>query len=149
MYLPESLRNMIQAKNWVDSLPLNYKYSAGVSGQRFAEGLKQGKILGSKCNRCGETFLPPSLYCPKCYVYTSEYVEVQPNGEIYTFTEVDGRVVALIKFPGVNGGLIHTVKKPSAGKIRIGLRVSAVFRPTEQRKGDIADIEFFEIRPHL
>lgn len=148
MSLPDGLRNTSQAKNWVDSLPLSYKYSAGVSGQRFAEGLKQGKILGSKCSKCGETFLPPSLYCPNCFVYSSEYVEIPPYGEIFSFAEADGKAIALIRFQGVTGGLIHVVKRPSAGKLKIGLRVSAVFRPAEQRKGDLTDIEFFEIRPH-
>lgn len=141
----DEIRNVGQAKTWVDHLPLNYKYSAGVAGQRFAEGLKQGKILGSKCSKCGQTFLPPSIYCPECYVYTSEYVEVGPQGELYSFAERNNRVVGLIRFSGVRGGLIHYVKKPAAGKLRVGLKVRASFRPADQRVGDLADIEFFEI----
>jgi len=148
MTYPDNLTNFAQAKSWTDHLPLNYKYSAGVAGQKFAEGLKQGKILGSKCAKCGETFLPPSIYCHNCFVYTSEYVEIPPQGEIYSYTEMGDAVVALVRFDGVKGGLIHYVRKPDAGKLRIGLRVQAVFRPAEQRKGDLTtDIEWFEIRP--
>lgn len=146
MEYPKDVERVGQARSWVDHLPLNYKYSAGVAGQRFAEGLKQGKILGSRCPKCGETFLPPSIYCPNCYVYTSEYVEVGPEGEVYSFAEREGRVVALIKFRGVSGGLIHYVRKPDAGKLRVGQRVIPVFKPAEQRRGDLFDIEFFEIR---
>lgn len=144
---PEDVTHVAQAKSWVDHLPLNYKYSAGVAGQRFAEGLKQGKILGSKCPRCGQTILPPSIYCPDCYVYTAEYVEIPPVGEIYSFAERGDTVVAVIRFSGVKGGLIHYVRRPDAGRLRMGLKVKPVFRPPEQRKGDLFDIEFFEVSP--
>jgi uncharacterized OB-fold protein len=146
MDLSDGLKNVFQTKAWKDTLPLNYKYSAGVAGQRFAEGLKQGRIIGSKCGKCGQIFVPPSLYCHACYVYTTEYVEVPPYGEIYSFTESGGVIVALIRFKGVTGGLIHYIRRPGAGKLKIGLSVAAVFKPQESRRGDITDIEYFEVR---
>jgi len=47
--------------------PFQYNVTAGTAYSRFLEGLKNGKIYGTYCNRCGHVFVPPKMYCPYCF----------------------------------------------------------------------------------
>ncbi len=51
-------------------------------------------------------------------------------------------VYGLIRFPKVDGGLVHIIDaKPE--KVRIGMRVKAKLMPKKERSGSILDIENF------
>ncbi|MEE9115289.1 MAG: OB-fold domain-containing protein [Thermoplasmata archaeon] len=51
-------------------------------------------------------------------------------------------VYGLIRFPKVEGGLVHFIAaKPE--KVKIGMRVKAKLRPKKERTGSILDIESF------
>jgi uncharacterized OB-fold protein len=54
----------------------------------FWEGLKQGKVLATKCTRCGKIYFPPNADCPDCLVPSLEWVELSKEAEIETFTHV-------------------------------------------------------------
>jgi uncharacterized protein len=51
---------------WRDTIRLRYEYTAGIAGETFLRALKDGKILASKCARCGEVRVPPRIYCLEC-----------------------------------------------------------------------------------
>ncbi|MDG6995391.1 MAG: Zn-ribbon domain-containing OB-fold protein [Nitrososphaerota archaeon] len=144
----EKLTNNEQARKWSDHIPLQYKYTAGVAGERFLQLLKQEKILGSVCKQCNKMFVPPKIFCKDCFVQLSEWREVQPNSSyIYSFTVLNNsgvkETVVLVKFDGAEGGLLGRFK---AGKEepRIGMRVKPVFKPKEERRGELEDILHFE-----
>jgi len=50
-------------------------------------------------------------------------------------------VFGTIKLDGADTGIIHLLGEIDFEKIRIGMRVKAVFN--EERKGDIRDIKYF------
>ncbi len=58
---------------------------------KFFQGLKQGKLLGTKCTNpdCSakEIFIPPRPDCVDCW-HRAEWVEVKPEGTIYTYSEI-------------------------------------------------------------
>ena len=54
----------------------------------YNEALKQNKILGLKCNSCGEITVPPKMACRQCGSPDIEVVEVKTDGKIKTFTTV-------------------------------------------------------------
>jgi uncharacterized OB-fold protein len=54
----------------------------------FWEGLKQGKVLATKCTQCGKLYFPPNADCPDCLVSNLEWVELSKEAEIETFTHV-------------------------------------------------------------
>ncbi len=130
---------------WVDSLPLEYKYSLGVAGKTFSEGLKQGKILASKCSRCNESRIPPSIYCVGCFGYSDGYVQVSETGTLYSFASRGDVVVAAVEFKGVKGLLFHRLAVSDRNKLEIGAPVRPVFVQQAIRKGDITDIDHFEL----
>jgi len=54
---------------------------------RFIEGLKQGKLLGTKCGKCGAKYLPPRQHC-KCGSHEIEWYEAPTRGKLVTYTMV-------------------------------------------------------------
>jgi uncharacterized OB-fold protein len=54
----------------------------------FWEGLKQGKVLATRCTQCGKLYFPPNADCPDCLVPSLEWVELSKEAEIETFTHV-------------------------------------------------------------
>ena len=132
-----------------------YVYTPGLHGLEFARKLiEEGKLVAT---RCGDTvYLPPTTFCPD--LSEGEVVEVPLDQPwiVRTYTVVyrdmwgnrlpEPRIIAVLvpEEPGnVEGGLIHYVKADPA-TVYIGMRVKPRLKPREERKGTIADIEWFE-----
>jgi uncharacterized OB-fold protein len=54
----------------------------------FWEALKQGKILATKCKKCGKLYFPPAADCSNCLASEMEWVELSNEATIETFTHV-------------------------------------------------------------
>ncbi len=54
----------------------------------FREGLREGKLLGLKCNDCGGYTAPPRKVCGECGSENMEVVSLSGRGEIQTFTVI-------------------------------------------------------------
>jgi uncharacterized OB-fold protein len=54
---------------------------------KVIEGLQQGKLFGTKCNKCGARYLPPRTHC-KCGAHEIEWYEAPTKGKLVTFTMV-------------------------------------------------------------
>ncbi|WP_409366381.1 Zn-ribbon domain-containing OB-fold protein [Metallosphaera sp. D4-4] len=112
---------------WKDVMEVErYVYTAGPDGEKFLRGLREGKILGRKCPRCGRVYVPPRMYCEDCFVENGEYVEVkEPYLDSFTtiyHDNADRRLdqpvtVGLVRFKGASGGLLAIVQGiPEIGK---------------------------------
>lgn len=123
-------------KNWY------HAHSYGGWG-RFFKGLRQGKLLATRCTNaaCAEKrlWLPPRCECPDCW-HAMEWVEAPTVGEIFTHSTV--------KYPGapfrasipcplisvtIEGVCTKLMSYLKEGTPRMGLAVRAVFnreRPT-------------------
>jgi uncharacterized OB-fold protein len=142
-------------------LRLPYRWSAGVAGTKFLEGLKNGKILGTRCPKCRRVLVPVRRFCPRCFVDTTELVEVRDEGTLRTFTIINYRytgqpkdppyIVGVIKLDGADVGFTHFIGgvdlsdiERAGRELKVGTRVRAVWKPKEKREGSIFDIEYFE-----
>ena len=54
----------------------------------FAEGLEQGKLLGSRCKTCGLVQYPPRSDCPQCRSSEFEWMEITGQGRLLTYTSI-------------------------------------------------------------
>ncbi|MHC4093853.1 MAG: Zn-ribbon domain-containing OB-fold protein [Planctomycetota bacterium] len=52
----------------------------------FAVHLKDGRLMGSRCKKCGFQTFPPRADCPKCMSGEFEFTEYSGKGEIYTYS---------------------------------------------------------------
>lgn len=140
-------------------ITLPYRWVVGPAGVRFFQGLKEKKILGTKCHKCGRVLVPGRKFCPRCFVELFDWVEVSDEGTIRTYAFVNysfvGQprdppyIVATIDLDGADTGFSHYVmgidfSDPEKVKdqVKIGMRVKAVWK--EKREGAITDIDYFK-----
>ena len=150
MPLKDRVTSVEGLRSWNDQIPFHYEYTAGLAGERFLRGLREGTILAAECSKCGKKFLPPKAYCVDCYVEISRFKEVGPEGVVAAITHSSvgfggerlekPKTFLFVGFKGVTGGLIHTASTPG---LEIGTRVLPVFRPKAKRKGTMLDIDGF------
>jgi uncharacterized OB-fold protein len=54
----------------------------------FAQHLKDGYLMASRCKECGETSFPPRADCGECMSPDFEFVEISGKGTLHTFTKI-------------------------------------------------------------
>jgi uncharacterized OB-fold protein len=139
------------AKHWPDSIPLEFHYTAGVAGEEFLRELKDnGRLIASKCPKCRNSYVPARMYCATCFVETKDRHNITSQGVVYSFAVVDRdrsgnrlqkpAVVALVKFEGVKGGIVHLLNVKSPKEASIGMRVAPLLKEQGERTGSLLDI---------
>jgi len=68
---------------------LHITYNLPISRtSRFWQGLKEGKIYATKCQKCGKLHFPPVADCGDCGSSNLKWTELDGEGEIETFTQI-------------------------------------------------------------
>lgn len=151
----EKVSQIDQTKPIRNELPLSYLYTAGIAGERFFREIKDnGKLFATKCPKCNLVYLPPSLFCERCFSQMEDWLVVKHQGTVHTYTisyiDLDGAkldkpvILAFVQFDGIHGGLVHFLDEIKPEKVKIGIPVEAVFKPKAERTGSILDIKYFK-----
>ena len=121
---------------------LDYRYTPGLAASRFLRAVADGRLIGQRCPACGRVYIPPRGSCPTDGVPTEEEVELADTGVITTFCVVNvpfaghaiemPYVAASIVLDGADISFQHLVQGVPADRVRIGMRVRAVWRPREE-----------------
>jgi uncharacterized OB-fold protein len=154
MSLLKRLNKIDEIKAWPGEIPIHSRYTCGLAGEKFFRTIMEsGQLLGTHCPSCQYTYVPPTLFCERCFTRLEDWVEVGPEGMVDSFTvlhiTLDGTpldepdVLALIQLDGADSVLVHRLGGVSLDELRIGMRVKAVFEPRRKRKGSILDIRHF------
>lgn len=135
---------------------LTWRYGASWYFAEFIRALRdERRLLGLRCPVCRRVYLPPRPVCGNCYAELREWVEVQDTGAVCAFTIVHTPIIdpttgqprptpygmALIQLDGADTTLNHYLAEDDATRLRIGLRVRAVWRAA--RTGTLSDIVHF------
>ncbi|MFC2002641.1 Zn-ribbon domain-containing OB-fold protein [Chloroflexota bacterium] len=126
--------------------------------KEFNEALKNDKLLGLKCQQCGNINVPPKMVCGKCVSTDMEVVELGDKGKIQTFTTInvasEGReaevpytivMVELDEGPWVMGNLGSVDHKSTSMELigkTVKMKDNLVFPGDKYSAGD-------EARPHF
>ena len=125
----------------VDPIVMKYHYEIDyihsyAQDSPFFAGLAGGKLLGSKCTKCGYKFATPRAHCMGCGAKT-EWMELPKEGKIHTFTtcHFGGQeflnqtpfTLILVEFEGVNTLFLSRVVGVEPDKVYIGMPVKAQF----------------------
>jgi uncharacterized OB-fold protein len=140
------------------SLSLDYNVPLGVKYSVFMEGLKNKKIMGNKCDKCGRNYVPVRPFCDICCEDTTEPIEVDQTGVVVSYTVycVDSLDLpdppfaqAVIKigdaansFIHYMGGIAFNDAEDLKNKIKVGMKVEPVW--ADKPTGDILDIKYFK-----
>ncbi|RJP31826.1 MAG: Zn-ribbon domain-containing OB-fold protein [Actinobacteria bacterium] len=132
------------------SIPFNpvFGWSVGNWMEQFFDGMKEGKILASRCPACGRVYLPPRMICERCFAKAEEWVELPETGTVETFTEahvklapngtfedIDGpEIIAMVKHDGADTCIAARLE---GGGVSVGMRVKAVLDPSAENVLDL------------
>jgi uncharacterized OB-fold protein len=131
-------------------ISLDYKIHTAPVSREFGRNMAAGRITGHKCPECGRVYVPPKGFCPICVVETSgaDEVEVADRGVVTSWTvltpiqyhgqkERNDYALASILLDGASGtiGQQRLLDIPLE-KIRMGMRVEAVWAPEGERGDD-------------
>ena len=139
---------------WKGKMPVEYLYTTGIAGEQFFRMLQEkGRLMGTVCTKCRLAYLPPRLFCERCFSQLKRWKPVPKQGTIFTYTvnHLDATsnplhppfIIALVKFKGFHGGIIHKVEEISPEEVNIGMVVTPVLEDAKRRTGTINDIKYF------
>lgn len=132
-----------------------YAWDAGVAIGRYLSGLKHGVIWGVRCHKCGRIMVPPRIFCEWCFRNIDEWVQLKDTGSVNTFSLCyvtwdvkrinEPQIPAVIEIDGASTGMgiMHLLGDVDPEKVRIGMRVKAVWKPVGEREGAITDIRYW------
>ncbi len=140
--------------------PMPYEWSIGKYGSAFFKEIREnGRFLGIRCHRCNNVYVPPRRVCGPCFEELSELVPLTDTGTIVAFSVVNYPFLdpatgtqrpipytyGYIKLDGADNIFSHIINETDVNKIRVGDKVRAVFRATDEMQGNINDILHFDI----
>ena len=143
-----------------DKPMLKYAWDNGVAIGRYLAELKNGKIIGKRCNSCKRILVPPRLFCETCWRPTDEWSYVKDTGTILTFVvshvnwdaspvkrgqRFHTPAVIELDSAGKDQGILHLIDEIEPYDIEIGMKVKAVWEKPENRIGSITDITYFKL----
>jgi hypothetical protein len=146
--------NEFEAHQIRDKIAINYRYTMGGQSKFFLELMRNKKILGTKCKKCGKVWLPPRINCSDCYEDT-DWVEMEQTGVIkistivwFTTSEFIQNIpyaVAFIKLDGADTAIMQGLFSENLvpSKLKKDQRVRAVFK--KEREGLMTDFFFVPI----
>lgn len=120
----------------------------------FFIGLLEGKLMGMRCPKCGDTFLPVRGNCWNldCNLQETEWVELPLRGKVHTWTVAgwSGRSslkrLPLILVYGIIEGskvaIANEMHNMKPWDIEFGLDFKVEFIPKEERQGAVTDFYF-------
>ncbi len=138
------------------TMDLTWRYGTSWYFAEFIRALRdEQRILGLRCPVCQRVYLPPRPVCGNCHAELCEWVEVKDTGTVIAFTTVHLPIIdpttgqprptpygmALIQLDGADTTLNHFLAESDPTRLRIGLRVRAVWR--KQGTGTLSDISHF------
>lgn len=140
-------------------LDLKYRWSAGPHLGAFLLGLKAGKILANRCFSCGRLQLPPAPVCGRCHIgMGQDWVELGHQGTVISYSfvaepmydagigdmrQVPYTIAAIVLDGGTDVAFFHKLEEGDPQRVRVGMRVEAVFKPPQEREASMEDILFF------
>lgn len=118
-------------------------FTAEAKASDFVDYLEKGKVMATRCRRCGTNYFPPRLDCPKCLLSDIEWFEIKGGGRLATYTIVNygpagfeddtPYILAIADFDGVRvfGRLSKDIKESDI-KLGMGVKVIPVKLPGDR-----------------
>jgi uncharacterized OB-fold protein len=55
----------------------------------FITQLEAGKVMATRCRKCGGSYFPPKVDCPRCLSSDVEWFEIKSKGKLVSYTVVN------------------------------------------------------------
>ena len=104
--------------------------------ESFYNFVKEGKLMGAKCNKCGNLSVPPKPMCPKCFSKDLTWKELPKQGTLLTYTvihvspqrfqQLTPYAVGIVKLEE-GAQLPGMIRNVDLGKLKIGMTLAVGF----------------------
>ena len=133
-----------------------YAFWVGQYMDKFYDALEKKKIVGNKCPKCGDVFVPPRKICGKCNLVIpldKNWIDLPNTGTLINYTITPYRVndrgsrtaksqiVGMIRIDGSNTGIVYRLLDIESKDVKTGMKLKIEWE--EKTKGDPADIKGF------
>ena len=98
--------------------------------------VKDGKLMGAKCEECGQLLVPPKPMCTNCFSKALSWKELPTRGELLTYTVIHVApkrfesltpyIVGVVKFEE-GAQLPGMIKNVASNAIHVGMNLSVDF----------------------
>ena len=105
-----------------------------ITVKSFFDQIKEGKLTGSKCQICGEVYLPPRPLCPNCGATNLEWVKLNDEGTVEALTTIH---IAPTKYKEEAPYTIAVVRLVDGPKITVRVSSDNAVSVGDRVKGDI------------
>ncbi|MBN2494282.1 MAG: Zn-ribbon domain-containing OB-fold protein [Deltaproteobacteria bacterium] len=95
----------------------------------FVDHLEEGRVMGTRCPRCGRCFFPPRAECARCLTGELDWFEVCGTGRLLTFSTLSYAPV------GFDEQVPYTIALLDYGEYRVFGRIAADLSPEELAVG--------------
>jgi uncharacterized OB-fold protein len=111
---------------------------------KFWKELKEGKVYGTKCKKCGKMHFPPVADCGDCGSSQIKWMKLDGRGEVVTFTQVFVKPASFSDHPPyivAIGRLKDGVKVLAwltdieRESVKVGMKVKLVTKVTSEGRG--------------
>lgn len=138
--------------------PRKYRWSTGkYMGRTYKEAHENKKLVGNRCVKCKEVLWPPVQVCGRCKVEAGEdWVELSQTGTVMQYTYLvyplwDPHYGEKFANPYPNAMILldgdvyirHFLEETDPKKLKVGMRVQAVWREDHERGEGTADVKYF------
>ncbi|MGQ4873311.1 MAG: Zn-ribbon domain-containing OB-fold protein [Promethearchaeia archaeon] len=134
-----------------------FNFWVGKYTDKFYDGLEQKKIIGNKCPKCGNVFVPPRKFCGKCnelIPLEDNLVDLPDTGTLINFTATPYKVndrghrnvkklqpIGMVQIDGSNTAIVYRLLNMNLDEIKTGMKVKIEWN--SKTKGDPSDIKGF------
>jgi len=102
----------------------------------FLKFLDEGKVMTTKCRKCGKIYFPPKMDCSVCGASEVDWIEIDELGELVAYSTVmygptgfEDDVpysIAVIRFPSGVQVFGRISKEVPADNIKVGMKLKVV-----------------------
>ena len=134
-----------------------FSFWVGRYMDKFYDALEKKKLIGNKCPKCGDVFVPPRKICGKCNVtipLDENWVDLPDTGTLKNFTttfyKVNERgtrkvkkpqIIGLVNIDRSNTAFLNKILDMAPEEVKIGMKLKIDWN--EKTKGDPSDINGF------
>jgi len=138
--------------------PRKYRWSTGkYIGRTYREAKENKKIVANRCVKCKQVLWPPMEVCGRGKVEAGEdFVELPQTGTVMQYTYPvyplwDPHYGEKFANPYANAMILlddgvyirHFLEETDVNKLKVGMRVKAVWREDDERGEGMSDVKYF------
>ena len=104
--------------------------------ESFYKFVKEGKLMGARCHKCGQVLVPPKPMCPTCFSKELDWKELPRQGELLTYTiihispkqfqSIAPYAVGIVKFEE-GAQLPGVIRNVALDAIKVGMTLTVDF----------------------